>query len=253
MQYIIVTGASRGLGAAIVRRGIDDAATIFAISRTASDELIELAAQRGVSLRWFTTDLSDPGEIDDVFPFIARMVAEETPSSITLVANAARLEPIGLVGALETAAIDQAVRLNVTAVIATVQRFVAHFGTVPVEKHVIAISSGAAQRAMPGLSVYSASKAAVNAFVRSAQAEWDHAHPDGRLRFLAVSPGLVDTEMQATLRESTEAALPERGIYREWHAAGKLVSPDEAARTILSLRNRSDIEAGSYVHIGDLS
>lgn len=253
MHYIIVTGASRGLGAAFVRHGIREAATVFAISRSVSEELIAHAADAGVSLRWFTADLSEPEQVDTAFTSIAAMIGESPPESITLVANAARLEPIGIVGTLDTTAIDRTVRLNVTASIAAAQRFVHHFGELGVPKNVLMISSGAAQRAMPGLAIYSASKAAVNAFVASAQSEWDRAHPGGMLRFFAVSPGLVDTEMQTTLRESPPDALPERALYREWHEAGKLVSPDAAAEVVLSLRTRSHVQPGSYVHIDDLS
>ena len=112
MQYHIVTGASRGVGAALVEQLIGPQATVFAVSRTVSDELVELAADRGGSLRWFPTDLSDPDTVDVLMARVARMVAEQPASRLTLTANAAQLEPIGLAGTLGTPEIDHAARLN---------------------------------------------------------------------------------------------------------------------------------------------
>jgi benzil reductase ((S)-benzoin forming) len=252
MEYHIVTGASRGVGAALVEQLIGPEATVFAVSRTVSDELVELAADRGGSLRWFPMDLSDPEVVDVLMARIARMVTAEAASRITLIANAAQIEPIGLAGTLSTADIALAARLNLVTPIALTQQFVRLFGDTPVPKRVILISSGAARRVMPGLSVYSATKAGINAFVASAQAEVERPGGPEDLRIYAASPGLVDTGMQETLRETDETALPERENYRAWQEEGTLSTPAEAAGKIRTLFDRDDIQPGSFVHYRDL-
>jgi benzil reductase ((S)-benzoin forming) len=183
---------------------------------------------------------------------VARMVTEEPASRVTLIANAAQLEPIGLAGTLPTAEIHRAARLNLVTPIALTQQFVRLFGDMPVPTRVILISSGAARRVMPGLSVYSATKAGINAFAASAQAEVERPGGPADLRIFAVSPGLVDTDMQERLRETDESALPERDTYRTWQQEGALTTPAEAAAKILTLFDREDIQPGSFVHVRDL-
>ena len=136
--------------------------------------------------------------------------------------------------------------------IALTQQFVRLFGDIPVPKRVILISSGAARRVMPGLSMYSATKAGINAFTASAQAEVERPGGPVDVRIFAVSPGLVDTGMQETLRESDESALPEREMYRAWQEDGALSSPAEVAGKIRTLFDREDVQPGTFVHVRDL-
>jgi benzil reductase ((S)-benzoin forming) len=282
MVYAVVTGASRGLGAEIVRSLLGEGALVLAVSRTTNAELEGWATQHGARLEWLTTDLSDPATATHaasrvIAAFIARVQQDAT--ELLLVSNAATLEPVGLTGAVSVAEhLDRAVALNLTVPIALTNEFIratdemiakargeaqreANGGmragaTGAPTRTVIHISSGAAERVMPGLATYSATKAAINMFVAAAareceiRTERDDAAP---VRLIAVSPGLVDTEMQATLRGRSDSDLPGRDAYIGWQQDGRLRSPEAAAHLVLSVRTTDEIASGSYVHIDALA
>ncbi len=275
MNYYIVIGASRGVGAAIVAQLLSPDAVVIAVSRSESDELTALAQERNAPLHWLSRDLSDPVAADSLMEEITAIVntpgdpdqpPDQTdthdqrhdqqraqPKLVALFLSAAQLEPIGVAGTLDSGAVDAAVRLNLSTAITVTQQFLRHFDAAPYPVRGILLSSGASQRVMPGLSVYSATKAGMNAFVRSAQVEIDGAPEKfSDVKLFAVSPGKVDTAMQETLRGTDAAALPEREIYQRWKAEGTLATPAETARKLVALLTRTDLEPGSYVHMTDL-
>ncbi|MFW5694539.1 MAG: SDR family NAD(P)-dependent oxidoreductase [Alkalispirochaeta sp.] len=257
MNYYIVIGASRGVGAAIVQHLLAPDAVIIAVSRSESEYLHQLARKQGGTLHWLSRDLSDPLAADTLMEEIAGILGkgdEQTqPERIALFLSAAQLHPIGVAGTLTSSAVDAAVRLNLATPITVTQQFLRRFGELPCPIRAVLLSSGASQRVMPGLSVYGATKAAINAFVRSAQVEIDGAPETFRdVKLFAVSPGKVDTAMQDTLRAADAAALPERDEYRRWKDEGTLADPAEVARKLVAVLTRDDIEAGSYVHMTDL-
>jgi NAD(P)-dependent dehydrogenase (short-subunit alcohol dehydrogenase family) len=280
VNYIIVTGASRGLGAALVAAGLDAGAAVIGVSRSGNEELLGPAAVAAAagSLTWITADLSDPAAAGsgyaDLFARITDVVDVSAATSVTLINNAGTLDPVGLTGTDEFSpkGVLRAVTVNVTALIALTHHFIRRFGPLPgpsgpsalpgppglpadVRRTVINISSGASGRVMPGLAVYSASKAAVNAFTTSSAAEVDILVSRGGfapVQMYAVSPGIVDTDMQKTLRSGTPEKLPERDVYASWHTDGKLKTPAETARQILKLVNRTDLVSGQYIHTDEI-
>jgi NAD(P)-dependent dehydrogenase (short-subunit alcohol dehydrogenase family) len=93
------------------------------------------------------------------------------------------------------------------------------------------ISSGAAVKPYAGWAAYCASKAAVDQLTRVVALE---EAPHG-LRAVALSPGLVDTDMQAAIRASDEATFPEVDRFRLAAAEHRFNSPAWVARHILDL------------------
>lgn len=257
MKYYIVIGASRGVGAAIVEHLLTPDSVVYAVSRSESRELQALAAKREATLHWLSRDLSNPVTADSLMKEIAHQIhsgiQKAPPQRVALFLSAAQLQPIGVAGTLPSDAVDAAVRLNLAMPITVTQQFLRYFGDAPCPVRGVLLSSGASQRVMPGLSVYSATKAGINAFVRSAQVEIDGAPEAFRdVRLFAVSPGKVDTAMQETLRATDSTALPEREIYQRWKDEGTLADPLETAGKVVGVLTREDIEPGSYVHMTDL-
>ncbi len=257
MDYAIITGASRGLGAAIVERLLPTGTHIFAVSRSRNQGLIDGAEASPSSLTWIEADLSDRSRAGGLIGEIAGRIDLSEAKALTLINNAASIRPYGVVGTMDPGEIAEAIDLNVTAAAILTNAFVAHLADALATKTVINVSSGASERPMPGLSIYSLTKGAINVLTQAAAREYPPsagtgAAGAGRFRFFAVTPGKIDTPMQEAMREEGAGVLPDHDAYIEWKETGELRAPAEAAARLLSLLARDDVESGSFLHVRDL-
>jgi benzil reductase ((S)-benzoin forming) len=69
---------------------------------------------------------------------------------------------------------------------------------------------------------------------------------------VSVSPGALDTDMQAELRACDPDEVPASARFREMEALGQLSKPENVARIIWSILDR-DVESGSVLHVQDLT
>jgi hypothetical protein len=112
------------------------------------------------------------------------------------------------------------------------------------------ISSGAARSVYEGWSAYGAGKAALDHWVRTAGAEQERR--GGRVRILAVAPGVVETAMQAQIRATDAADFPEVQRFHELAERGELRAPEEAARDVWSLLDR-ELPNGAVVDLREVA
>jgi benzil reductase ((S)-benzoin forming) len=110
------------------------------------------------------------------------------------------------------------------------------------------ITSGAAHSVYQGWSAYGAGKAAVDQWVRTAGAE--QARRGGRVRVLAVAPGVVATAMQEQIRATPAGDFPEVARFEGLHRTGQLREPAQVATAIWALLDR-DLENGAVVDLRD--
>lgn len=253
MKHFIVTGASRGLGEAMVRELMRPENSIFCVSRSLNEPLLEESNKRGIELHWVQTDLSTSMSGDAIFEPIVEQIDASGSDGVCLINNAATLEPLGLVGNASPETIERSLHINLVAPMVLTHAFVAHFTGKPFPRTVINVSSGAGSTAMPGLSTYSTTKAGLNMFTAAAAVDQTNHAEQTPIRFFAVSPGTVDTTMQDALRGAGASVLPQHETYVSWKESGSLIEPAEAARRLLSLLDRTDIPSGSYVHGRDLA
>jgi 3-oxoacyl-[acyl-carrier protein] reductase len=205
---VIVTGGSRGLGLGIIRRLICDGYDTVAIARRMSDDLastIETAERaRPGSLRFVPFDLADVSDI----PSLVRSVRRDTGPIHGLVNNAAVGTP-SLLGLMPTAEIERLVRLNTLSPIVLTKYVVRHM-MADGGGRVVNVASIVAFTGYSGLSVYSATKAALIGFTRSLARE------AGRRRVTvnAVAPGFLETDMTAGMDEEQRAQVVRRSALR---------------------------------------
>src|SRR5690606_17031869 len=117
-----------------------------------------------------------------------------------------------------------------------------HFRHSRGRKVIVNVSSGAALKGYAGWSLYCAAKAGMESFIRAiAVEEKFQAHP-----FIPVSvdPGVIDTDMQALIREALPSDFPEVERFRKRKAEGGLAHPDAVAKGIIAVATRQDLEAG---------
>jgi NADP-dependent 3-hydroxy acid dehydrogenase YdfG len=220
----IVTGHTRGLGAALAEQLLQQGIAVLGLSRSRH---ATLAAQAGDRLAEVELDLSNPSAV-------ATWLAGDTlrsfvngASIVLLFNNAGVVEPIGPLAAQDPVTIAGAVGLNVATPL-MLSAAVAHATSAPTELRIVHVSSGAARNAYAGWSVYCATKAALDHHARAVALDANRA-----LRICSVAPGVVDTGMQATIRATGTDRFPLRDKFDQLKASGALATPDAAARQLI--------------------
>lgn len=117
-------------------------------------------------------------------------------------------------------------------------------------KQIIFISSGAAKRAIPSWSQYCASKAAVDMFAETLQLELQAEKADLIIR--SIAPGVVDTPMQALIRETNESDFPSVENFRALHKNGELTSPQEVAQKLGKVINNPELFCGVCISLREV-
>jgi benzil reductase ((S)-benzoin forming) len=214
----IITGGSRGLGAAMCEEYLKRGWTVVEFSRSAPHQF-------SVSV-----DLSDPSAASEVFTSTLRSLADEKWDEVVAISNAAVLGPVGPVENARLDDIAAHLDTNVVSAIQFTSAFVAAFQDRDSPKTVVNISSGAAAKGYAGWSLYCASKAAMENFVRSVALEQSaRRHP---INAISVNPGVMDTDMQAAVRASSIEDFPALGRFLGLHRDGLLNAPAAVAARI---------------------
>jgi benzil reductase ((S)-benzoin forming) len=234
-----ISGASAGLGAALAATLPFDA------------ELVDISRRGGTPGAYHVAvDLADPASWPVVEMDFRQRIAEYSPDLVVFIHNAGTLTPLGPADRVDTAQYTRNVLLNSAAALVLGQAFLSAVSGCDCEQHLIMVSSGAARRPHEGESSYCAAKAAIDQWVRTTGLEQRRRDPGCRV--ISVSPGAIDTDMQAELRACTDDQVPESNRFREMYTQGLLDKAEDVARTIWSTLDR-DLDNGSVLHIRDLT
>jgi 3-oxoacyl-[acyl-carrier protein] reductase len=210
MHKVIVTGGSRGLGLAIVRRLICEGYCAIAVARHMNDQLastIEHAEQsRPGSIHFLPFDLGNVQEI----PQFVKTLRKDLGPIYGLVNNAA-LGTDGALALMQISQIESLIRLNMLSPIILTKYVVRHM-MADGGGRVVNIASIVGSTGYSGLSVYSATKASLVGFTRSLAREV------GRLgvNVNAVAPGFLDTEMTQGLDAERREQVARRSALRRF-------------------------------------
>jgi 3-oxoacyl-[acyl-carrier protein] reductase len=186
-KVALVTGGSRGIGAAIVRRLANDGATLAftyvasAEKATALASEIETAERTPLAIR---ADSTDPAAVK-----AAVTQTVERFGRLDILVNNAGILLRGMVDELDLGAFDRIMAVNVRGVFVAVQAALPHIGQ---GGRIINSGSVAADRSgFPGSSIYSMTKAAVAALTRGLARDLG---PRG-ITVNAIQPGPTETEI----------------------------------------------------------
>ena len=242
MPWAIVTGVSSGLGEALAADLLAHGCGVLGIGRRTSARLV---ADR---YEFVACDLADAPSVEARLAPAFAGVAAARPGRICLINNAATLEPVGVLGDVDAAAIARSVAVNLLAPIALSNLFCRTFDDDVVDRRIINVSSGAAQSTLPGESLYCIAKAGLEMLTRSLAAE----HASARFRAITLRPGVIDTPMQAFARTQSRAALPSVDLFKDFHAGRQLVPPDAVARKVVERLVLADVENGRTYSYAEL-
>jgi NAD(P)-dependent dehydrogenase (short-subunit alcohol dehydrogenase family) len=242
MLHVIVTGVSQGLGEALARELLARGARVLGVGRRTSPRLA------GEAYRFVECDLADVTRLSAIVGPAFEDIASRAPRAICLVNNAATLDPVGVIGSTDADAIARSLCVNLTAPIVLAGLFCRSFASNTAERRIVNVSSGAAQSAIAGESLYSIGKSGLEMLTRALAAE----RPSRTLRAITLRPGIIDTPMQAFARSQTRERLPSVDLFQGFHQAGQLVPPDVVARKVIDRLVLGPIEHGRTYSYAEL-
>lgn len=235
-RVAVVTGASRGLGAAVAVALADAGAAVGLLGREAAglDSVRSVLRSRGGQALVLACDVGEPDQVDAAMA----TVAEELGPVSVLVNNAAMLAPVGAATELDSREWLRALTVNLGGVMACTLAVLPGMRRLG-RGAIVNVSSGAA--ALPGMpwgSAYTVSKAGVEVLTQHLHAELA---PAG-IAVTAVRPGRVDTRMQEQLRDEALVGPQLAARHREWRERGNLLDPAVPARLVLATCLAGNIE-----------
>jgi NAD(P)-dependent dehydrogenase (short-subunit alcohol dehydrogenase family) len=221
-KVAIITGGNSGIGFATARRFVAEGAHVFITGRRQA-ELDEAVAQIGKHVTGVQGDVSNLADLDRLFA----TVKQQKDRLDVLFANAGVGEFAPL-GSISEEHFNKVFNVNVKGLLFTVQKALP---IIPDGGSIILNGSIGASKGTEGLSVYSATKAAVRSFARCWTTDLRHR----KIRVNVISPGPTETpifnkagltrEQMDEFKASLGAGVP----------LGRIGTPDEVAKAAVFL------------------
>src|SRR5579859_4742788 len=185
-KVAIVTGASKGIGAAIAKKLAAEGATVvvnYGSSKTDGENVAREITKLGSKAIAVQANLSKKQEIDRLFA-----KSKEAFGRVDILVNNAGVYEFSPLEKVTEEHFHKQFNLNVLGLILASQKAAEHFDSAG--GCIINIGSGAGTNPVPGASVYSATKAAVDAVTKSLSKELG----GRKIRVNSLNPGMVETE-----------------------------------------------------------
>ena len=238
MNLLIITGGSNGIGKATAQKYTAENFIVYSISRSKA---------ANVSYHQLEADLSNTKEAIKAITSIFSKTELSLLSSITLINNAGSLGEINSLGNIDSEDIQQTIQLNTTTPIVLSNEFIRLTNHLKCKKQIITISSGAAINPYVGWSIYCSSKAAIEMMTKTIALE--QTELQNGVNAFAIKPGVVDTNMQTQIRNTSEKAFKNVQRFKELKENNELYSPEFVANKIYAIDSQDQLKNGDIIDI----
>lgn len=220
-KVALVTGASRGIGAAIALRLAEEGATVavnYNSNKEAADKIVKEITELGSKAVAFQANVSAAGDSKKLIEEIGKTFGKID----ILVNNAGVYQPRPITDATAEH-VDYVFGVNIKGVVVTTAEALKNFAD---GGRIINISSGAARMTMAGSSIYSATKAALDTLTRV----WAQELGARKITVNGVAPG-------TTVSDMFNAGVPDelKKVMIEKTALGRLGEPEDIAAVVAFL------------------
>ncbi len=247
MNLAIVTGTTKGLGAALRDVLAADANNlVITLSRAATT----VPANATTTIN-FNLDVSDVAAIEAVFAAVTARISDQKFDRALLINNAGVVSPVGSFDQISAAETGQHLIVNLAAPMILARLFALSTRQIATQRLIVNISSGAAKRAVAGWSAYCAAKAGLEMATRVAALEASTLDPT--LSICSLAPGVVDTDMQALIRGTNKKQFPDVARFQAMKADGALRDAHTVATEIIALVAGGRLTNGGNFDIRDLT
>jgi 3-oxoacyl-[acyl-carrier protein] reductase len=230
-QTLIITGASRGIGAATARIAAQLGAHVVLCARSEAD-LAAVARQITQDGGHVLPVVADVSRREDCQRLVNAAV-ERFGGLDVLVSNAATLEPLVPIAACDPEAWQRALTVNLLGPVMLAQAALPHLRAR--KGRIIDVTSGAAGFPVSGMSAYCASKAALNLFGQCLAKE------EPEVTVIGFEPGAVDTAMHTLIRAEGRPAMvrADYAIFEGLYEQGQLRPPESTGRPLAHVALRA--------------
>tara|TARA_R110001592_G_scaffold111347_2_gene308327 strand:+ start:3916 stop:4632 length:717 start_codon:yes stop_codon:yes gene_type:complete len=238
MNYYFITGTSKGLGKAITEKLLKDENNfVFGYSRN-----------NVITHKNYYHKLIDLNNLEALkkiqFPEL------QNPEKVILVNNAGTVGDINHVGAMNNDQIIACYNINLIAPSIITNNFVSAYKSLPNEKLIVNISSGAGKSAIDGWSTYCSAKAGIDMFskVFAEEIKIDNTN----FKVLSLAPGIIDTGMQTQIRNASKEGFSNIDRFIEYKQNGDLASAEETANNIIRFLSEQELQQETICSVRDL-
>ncbi len=234
---ILITGGSSGIGLATAKLFLLDGADVFITGRD-MQRLQNVKEELGDKLTIIQSDVSKVEDITRVLETIKKQKGYLT----TIFANAGIAQG-NIFAETSSEQFDSIFDINVKGMFFTVQTLL------PLLKEgssIVLNASIVANKGMPNLSLYNASKSAVRSFSRS----WANDLKKYNIRVNTISPGITETPiLENSLKMNSNDIENLKNMLKETSPIGRMGTPEEIANAVYFLAS----EKASYINGVELS
>ena len=234
MKNVLITGGSRGLGLATVRKFLSSGWNVYTLSRSVTPAVEELRQEEHFRHKCF--DLSRVSDVQqEVFK---SFVTNEIPLHAVVHNAAVAYDDIVTNARYEN--LKSMYDVNVFAPMLINKYAIRNMLYNELQGSIVSVSSISASTGYKGLSMYASTKGALEAHSRNLAREWGVRG----IRFNCVVPGFMQTEMSSSLSEEQKSKIYGRTCLK------KETSAESVAATILFLcSEEAETITGQNIHV----
>jgi benzil reductase ((S)-benzoin forming) len=224
MIKAILTGHSKGLGLGIAKSLLARGYPVLGLSRSINTEL---QTQFPTLLHQAPVDLAENLALQHMLSNNTLQEFMANATQLLLINNAGLVSPIGPLNAQAASDISRSIQLNVTVPM-VLSAQLTQLLTAGQHLRILHVSSGAGRSAYPGWSVYCATKAALDMHAKAVALDQNR-----NVLVCSLAPGVIDTDMQAQIRQTDEALFPNKKRFEELKSNQQLTCPEKAGERLV--------------------
>lgn len=224
MKYYFITGASQGIGKALAE----------SLLKEQNSKVFGTARHQTITHPNYQHLVLDLSKTEEITSQLATFFPElPDAEELVLVNNAGVIGEIGYVGEKQPKDFNYVFSVNVTAPAILMNAFLERYESLKVPKIILNISSGAGKYPLDGWAAYCASKAGLDLFSQTVQEE-QNLRKTG-VKVISLAPGIVDTSMQAQIRNADEDQFSASQKFQHYKTSGSLASPETVGEKLKKL------------------